>query len=95
DRTAKLPRFELIKPLSVIGKNTVTNLQSGILYGHIGMVKYLISRMKEEIGSDCRVIATGGMALLVRDDAPEINVLDGLLTLKGLSLIYAKNKQGV
>ncbi len=92
DRTAKLPRFELIKPQSVIGKNTVANLQSGILYGHIGMVKYLIRRMKEEIGSDCRVIATGGMALLVKDDAPEIDVLDGLLTLKGLNLIYAKNR---
>ena len=92
DRTAKLPRFELIKPASVIGKNTVTNLQSGILYGHIGMVKYLIHRMKEEIGGDCKVVATGGMALLVKDDAPEIDVLDGLLTLKGLRLIYAKNK---
>ena len=92
DRTAKLPRFELIKPASVIGKNTVTNLQSGILYGHIGMVKYLIHRMKEEIGGDCKVVATGGMALLVKDDAPEIDGLDGLLTLKGLRLIYAKNK---
>ncbi|MBQ6645826.1 MAG: type III pantothenate kinase [Clostridia bacterium] len=92
ERTAKLPRFELIKPASAIGKNTVSNLQSGILYGHIGMVKYLIKRMKDEIGSDCRVIATGGMALLVKDDAPEINVLDGLLTLKGLRLIYEKNR---
>ncbi|MBR5009354.1 MAG: type III pantothenate kinase [Clostridia bacterium] len=91
DRTAKLPRFELIKPPSAIGKNTVTNLQSGILYGHVGMVKYLIHRMKEELGAPCRVIATGGMALLVKDDAPEIDVLDGLLTLKGLRLIYEKN----
>ena len=92
DRTAKLPRFELIKPASVIGKNTVANLQSGILYGHIGMVNYLIRRMKEELNSDCKVIATGGMALLIKDDAPEINILDGLLTLKGLRLIYEKNK---
>ncbi len=91
DRTAKLPRFELVKPPSAIGKNTVTNLQSGILYGHVGMVKYLIHRMKEELGTPCRVIATGGMALLVKDDAPEIDVLDGLLTLKGLRLIYEKN----
>ena len=92
DRTAKLPRFELIKPPSVIGKNTVTNLQSGILYGHIGLVKYLIGRMKEELQQDCRVIATGGMAVLIREDAPEIDVLDGLLTLKGLRLIYQKNQ---
>ena len=92
DRTAKLPRFELIKPSSVIGKNTVSNLQSGILYGHIGMVKYLIQRMKDEIGCDCKVIATGGMAVLIKDDAPEINVFDGLLTLKGLRIIYDKNR---
>ena len=91
DRTAKLPRFELVKPASVIGKNTITNLQSGILYGHIGLVKYLIKRMKEELGSDCKVIATGGMAVLIREECPEINVLDGLLTLKGLRLIYEKN----
>ncbi len=92
DRTAKLPRFELIKPPSVIGKNTVANLQSGILYGHIGLVKYLIGRMKEELQQDCRVIATGGMAVLIREDAPEIDVLDGLLTLKGLRIIYQKNQ---
>lgn len=92
DRTAKLPRFELIKPPSVIGKNTVTNLQSGILYGHIGLVKYLIGRMKEELQQDCRVIATGGMAVLIREDAPEIDILDGLLTLKGLRIIYQKNQ---
>lgn len=91
DRTAKLPRFELVKPASVIGKNTIANLQSGILYGHIGLVKYLIKRMKEELGSDCKVIATGGMSVLIREECPEINVLDGLLTLKGLRLVYDKN----
>lgn len=92
ERTAKLPRFELIKPPSVIGKTTVANLQSGILYGHVGLVNYLIHRMKAELGRDCRVVATGGMAVLVKDDAPEIDVLDGLLTLKGLRLIYEKNR---
>ncbi len=91
DRTAKLPRFELVKPATVIGKNTITNLQSGILYGHIGLVKYLIKRMKEELGSDCKVVATGGMAVLIREECPEITELDGLLTLKGLRLIYDKN----
>ena len=47
--------------------------------------------MKEELGSDCKVVATGGMAVLIREECPEINVLDGLLTLKGLRLIYEKN----
>lgn len=91
ERTAKLPRFELVKPASVIGKNTISNLQSGILYGHIGLVKYLIKRMKEELGSDCQVVATGGMAVIIREECPEITILDGLLTLKGLRIIYDKN----
>jgi len=91
ERTAKLPRFELLKPPTVIGKNTISNLQSGILYGHIGQVNYLIKRMKEELGCDCKVVATGGMAVMIREDAPEINYFDGLLTLKGLRLIYEKN----
>jgi len=91
ERTAKLPRFELLKPPTVIGKNTISNLQSGILYGHIGQVNYLINRMKEELGCDCKVVATGGMAVMIREDAPEINYFDGLLTLKGLRLIYEKN----
>lgn len=91
ERTAKLPRFELIKPPSVIGKNTIANLQSGIVYGHIGVVNYLIRRMKEELESDCTVVATGGMAVLIKEETPEINVLDGLLTLKGLRLIYERN----
>ena len=92
DRTAKLPRFELQRPESVIGKNTVANMQSGIVYGYIGQVSYLVERMKREIGApEARVIATGGLALLVADDSNVIDVLDGLLTLKGLCLIYGKN----
>ena len=92
ERTAKLPRFELIKPESVIGKNTITNMQSGIVFGHVGMVTYLVRKMKEELGApDARVIATGGLALLVSDQTNAIDVLDGLLTLKGLRIVYEKN----
>ena len=92
DRTAKLPRFELQRPESVIGKNTVANMQSGIVYGYIGQVSYLVERMKREIGEpNAKVIATGGLALLVAGDSNVIDVLDGLLTLKGLCLIYGKN----
>ena len=90
--TAKLPRFELVRPDSVIGKNTVSNLQSGIIYGHVGMVIYLINKMREEINApDAKVIATGGLAVLVAEQTDVIDVLDGLLTLKGLNLIYEKN----
>ena len=92
ERTAKLPRFELVKPESAIGRNTVTNMQAGIVYGYIGQIDYLVNRMKREMGvPDIKVIATGGLAVLVAGEARAIDVLDGLLTLKGLVLIYMKN----
>ena len=92
ERAAKLPRFELAKPESVIGRNTVTNMQSGIVYGHIGQINYLVERMKKEIGApEAKVIATGGLAVLVAGESNVIDVMDGLLTLKGLCLIHQKN----
>ena len=92
ERAAKLPRVELAKPESVIGRNTVTNMQAGIVYGYIGQVNYLVERMKRELGApDAKVVATGGLAVLVAEEANCIDVMDGLLTLKGLRLIYEKN----
>ena len=92
ERTAKLPRFELVKPEAVIGRNTVSNMQAGIVYGYIGQIKYLVNRMKREMGVDgIKVIATGGLAVLVAGESSVIDVMDGLLTLKGLCLIYKKN----
>ncbi len=94
EQTAKLPRFELIRPETVIGKNTITNMQSGIVYGHVGMVNYLVRKMKEELGApSARVIATGGLALLLSGATDAIDVLDGLLTLKGLRIVYEKNAE--
>ena len=92
ERTAKLPRFELVKPENVIGRNTVANMQAGIVYGYIGQIKYLVNRMKREMGVDgIKVIATGGLAVLVAGESSVIDVMDGLLTLKGLRIIYEKN----
>ncbi len=92
ENTAKLPRFELVKPEGVIGRNTVSNMQAGIVYGYIGQVKYLVNRMKKEMDMpNVRVIATGGLAVLVAGESSVIDVMDGLLTLKGLRLIYEKN----
>ena len=92
ENTAKLPRFELVKPENVIGRNTVANMQAGIVYGYIGQIKYLVDRMKREMGvPDIKVIATGGLAVLVAGESSAIDVMDGLLTLKGLRLIYEKN----
>ncbi len=89
-----MPRFELQRPEHVIGRTTVSNLQSGIIYGYIGQVSYLVECMRKELNApDARVIATGGLALLIAGDPNVINVLDGLLTLKGLCLIYNRNVQ--
>lgn len=91
--TSKLPRFELVKPDHVIGRTTVTNLQAGVIYGYIGQVDYLVQRMRNEMGApDAFVVATGGMARLVAEEHGIINKLDGLLTLKGLRLIYERNR---
>ena len=93
ERAAKLPRFELSKPDLVIGRNTVTNMQAGIIYGYIGQVNYLVERMKRELNApDAKVVATGGLAVMIAEESKAIDVLDGLLTLKGLRLIYAKNR---
>ena len=92
EHAAKLPRFELAKPESVIGRNSVTGMQAGIVYGYIGQVNYLVERMKRELGApNAKVIATGGLSVLVSEESNAIDVMDGLLTLKGLCLIYAKN----
>ena len=91
--TAKLPRFELVKPDHVIGRTTVTNLQAGFIYGYIGQVDYLVTKIRRELGApNAFVVATGGMARLVADDDHIINKLDGLLTLKGLRIIYERNR---
>ena len=90
--TAKLPRFELIRPDTVIGRSTQTNLQSGMFYGYVGMVRNIVRKMKQELGQEAMVVATGGMAVLFAEDAKCIDKLDGLLTLKGLRLIYERNK---
>jgi type III pantothenate kinase len=92
EHAAKLPRFELVKPETVIGRNTITNLQAGIVYGYVGQVTYLVRKFREELRTpNAKVIATGGLALLVADETDSIDVLDGLLTLKGLRIIYERN----
>ena len=90
--TAKLPRFALAKPEHVIGRTTLTNLQSGMFHGYVGMVTNLVNRMKAELGGEALVVATGGMAVLIAEESKVIDKLDGLLTLKGLRLIYERNK---
>ena len=89
--TAKLPRFELAKPEHVIGKSTLANLQSGMFYGYVGLVQPLIYKIKQALGQDATVVATGGMAQMIANESNAIDHVDGSLTLKGLRLIYERN----
>lgn len=91
-RAAKLPRIELVKPKSVICRNTVTSMQSGIIYGFVGQVEGIVKRMQEEMGQEAYVIATGGLANLIAQETSIINAVEHFLTLEGLRIIYDLNK---
>ena len=90
--TAKLPSIELTLPETTIGRTTVTNIQSGILYGYIGSIERIVNQMKREMGKEnVRVVATGGMAYLVAENSEVIDEINPDLTLTGLRMIYEKN----
>ncbi|RIW29852.1 type III pantothenate kinase [Bacillus salacetis] len=90
-KAAKLPRIEIGRPEHIIGKNTVSAMQSGILYGYVGQVEGIVKRMKATGDSNPLVIATGGLAQLISKESDVIDVVDPFLTLKGLKLIYERN----
>ncbi len=94
-RTAKLPKVELLKPEKVIGKNTVSSIQSGIVNGYIGMVDHIIELMMQEMGvvhEEISVVATGGFSQLIASQSKYIKKIDKMLTLDGLRIIYERNK---
>lgn len=92
EKAAKLPRVELIKPNTVIGKNTVSSMQSGVIHGFVGQVDYIVKKMKEEIDDkNTKVIATGGLSRLIASESSEIERIEPLLTLEGLRIIYKIN----
>ncbi len=93
EKTAKLPRIEIVRPDNVIGKNTVASMQAGIFFGYIGQVEYIVNKMKEEMKApNAKVIATGGLSKLIATEAKSIETVNGLLTLEGLRIIYDRNK---
>ena len=91
-RAAKLPRVELSKPKSIIGKDTVSSMQAGIVYGYASLVDGIVERMKEEVKSDPLVVATGGLAKIIAPETKNIAVVDEMLTLEGLRIIYLRNR---
>jgi type III pantothenate kinase len=90
-RAARLPRVDLRKPDRVIGTNTVVNMQSGIYFGYLGLVDGILSRIKKEVPAR-KVVATGGLAAIFADDSEHIDTVDPELTLKGLKIIYDRNR---
>lgn len=94
-RASKLPRIELVKPRSVVGRNPITSMQAGILYGYAGQVDGIVARIREEFPSvSPTVVATGGAAEWIASESKTIEIVNPLLTLEGLSMIYEIN-QGV
>lgn len=91
ERCARLPRVDVVAPKHVIGRDTVTNIQVGLTYGYADMVDGLIARIAQEMKTKPMVIATGGLAKIIANVASRIDIVDGLLTLKGLKAIYEKN----
>ncbi len=92
-RTAKLPRVEVARPRSAIGRNTVAAIQAGLYFGYIGLVNEILNRIIQELGERPRVIATGGLAELIAPDIPVIERVVPEITLQGLRIIYELNRK--
>lgn len=91
ERAAKLPRVELIRPKKAIGRNSVTAMQSGIIFGYVGLIEGIVARMRTELGGEVKVIATGGLAEIIAEETSAIDALEPDLTLLGLQMMHRLN----
>ncbi len=92
-QAAQLPKIEIQKPKSILAKETISSMQAGVVYGTIGQTEYIIKKMKEESGyENVKVVATGGLGMIIADETDCIDYYDAQLTLKGMQMIYDKQK---
>jgi type III pantothenate kinase len=91
EHAAKLPRVELVRPERAIGRNSVSAMQSGIIFGYVGLIEGIVARMRIELGGNAKVIATGGLASVIASETGIVDALEPDLTLVGLRLIYELN----
>ena len=91
-RAAKLPRVDVVKPASVVGRNTVGAIQSGLFYGYVGLVEGVLQRIRAELEWDARVIATGGLARKIALETDVVDHVDDNLMLEGLRLLHERNR---
>ncbi len=93
ERTASLPKIEIKPVKSVVVKDTISSIQAGLVVGHVGQTKYIIERLKRDLNlPQMKVIATGGLAKVIDPDGKIFDVMDPGLTLKGLRILYEKNR---
>lgn len=91
-RAAKLPKVDIVRPPSVIGRNTVHSMQSGLLFGYVGLVEGMVARFKAELGPQTKVIGTGGLAPVIAQETTVLEIIAPWLTLDGLRLLYEMNQ---
>ncbi len=91
-RASKLPRVAFERPERVVGKSTVTSMQSGIVFGYVGLVDGICARMAHELGFPVKTVATGGLAPLIANVSERIEEVDEQLTLEGLRIIYQRSR---
>ncbi len=91
---AKLPEIEIKKPAGILGKDTISSMQSGLVYGQIGQTEYIIRRVKEEVGLDnIKTVVTGGLGRIISNETDSIDIYDPNLTLKGIYRVYKKQNR--